>query len=79
MTKTLKNRMYYSNCCSSVVYDDTDICSECLEHCDTYCEECEHSTTTYQPWEQDTNAQESLTCDDCGAELDLPEPHGELL
>lgn len=23
-----------SNCCQAMVYDDTDICSECLEHCD---------------------------------------------
>lgn len=23
-----------SNCCGAYIYDDTDICSECLEHCD---------------------------------------------
>ena len=23
-----------SNCCQAMVHDDTDICSECLEHCD---------------------------------------------
>jgi hypothetical protein len=72
--------MMYSNCCSSIVYDDTDICSECLEHCDTYQEEdCEHENATFQPWEKDVNAPESYSCDDCGEELDLPEPYGELI
>ena len=23
-----------SNCCGAMIYSDTDICSECLEHCD---------------------------------------------
>ena len=23
-----------SNCCGSAIYTDTDICSECKEHCD---------------------------------------------
>lgn len=23
-----------SNCCGAIIYDDTDICSECKEHCD---------------------------------------------
>ena len=25
--------MNKSECCGAKVYDDTDICSECLEHC----------------------------------------------
>jgi len=28
--------MQLSECCGAIVYDDTDICSECLEHCDSY-------------------------------------------
>ena len=28
--------MMYSECCSELVYDDHDICSECLEHCESY-------------------------------------------
>ena len=28
--------MLYSECCGEMVYDDYDICSECLDHCDTY-------------------------------------------
>ena len=63
---------WVSTCCTSVVYDDSDICSKCLEHCNSYDEDCEHDNTTYQPWEQDTNAQESLSCDNCGIELELP-------
>ena len=37
--------MLYSECCGEIVYDDYDICSECLEHCDTWeddDEELEH-------------------------------------
>ena len=28
--------MNRSECCGAKVYDDTDICSECLEHCDIW-------------------------------------------
>ena len=28
--------MTRSECCGAKVYDDTDICSECLEHCDIW-------------------------------------------
>ena len=28
--------MMYSECCGEIVYDDYDLCSECLEHCDVY-------------------------------------------
>ena len=28
--------MLYSECCGAIVYDDYDICSECLERCDAY-------------------------------------------
>ena len=31
--------MNRSECCGAIVYDDTDICTECLEHCDTWNEE----------------------------------------
>ena len=31
--------MNMSDCCGARVYDDTDICTECLEHCDTWNEE----------------------------------------
>lgn len=27
--------MNISECCGAIVYDDTDICSECKEHCDS--------------------------------------------
>ena len=33
--------MQLSECCGAIVYDDTDICSECLEHCDSYNDEKE--------------------------------------
>jgi hypothetical protein len=26
----------YSECCGAIVYDDYDLCSECLEHCDVW-------------------------------------------
>ena len=28
--------MLYSDCCGAIVYDDYDICSECLEHCEVW-------------------------------------------
>lgn len=28
-----------SNCCGALIYEDTDICSECLEHCDKFRED----------------------------------------
>jgi hypothetical protein len=28
--------MNRSECCGAKVYDDTDICSKCLEHCDVW-------------------------------------------
>ena len=31
--------MQVSECCGAIVYDDTDICSKCLEHCDSYNDE----------------------------------------
>ena len=31
--------MLYSDCCGAIVYDDYDICSECLEHCDVWDDE----------------------------------------
>lgn len=28
-----------SDCCGAIIYDETDICSACKEHCETYEEE----------------------------------------
>ena len=28
--------MLLSECCGAIVYDDYDICSECLEHCEVW-------------------------------------------
>ena len=33
--------MLYSECCGAIVYDDYDICSECLEHCGVWDDEDE--------------------------------------
>ena len=30
-----------SNCCNAPMYDDTDVCSQCIEHCDDTCNDCE--------------------------------------
>ena len=32
---------------------------------------CDHPTNTYQETEVENNVQESLSCDECGCELDL--------
>ena len=30
----LEPKHIYSNCCGAKIYDETDICSKCKEHCD---------------------------------------------
>ena len=37
--------MMYSECCGAIVYDDYDLCSECLEHCDVWEEEADDEPT----------------------------------
>ena len=53
------------------------------EHCGMEkepCQECcEHLNKHYQPEEKDTNVGESYTCEDCGADLDIPEPDEDIL
>ena len=41
--------------------------------------ECQHSNRHYQPREYDTNVAESYTCEDCGAELALPDPDWDII
>ena len=41
--------------------------------------ECEHKNRHYQPEEYDTNIPESYNCEDCGAELEIPEPDWDLI
>ena len=40
---------------------------------------CEHRNRHYQPEEYDTNVPESYNCEDCGAELEIPEPDWDLM
>ena len=42
-------------------------------------DECQHQNRHYQPEEYDTNVAESYSCEDCGAELDIPEPDWDLI
>ena len=35
----LEPKFIYSNCCGARIYEDTDICSACKEHCDPQDEE----------------------------------------
>ena len=39
---------------------------------------CRHLDTEYQPKEDDTNTQESITCAVCGKDLPLPQPDDEI-
>ena len=48
-----------------------------IEAQDSY--KCEHENKTYQAEEKDTNVGESYTCEDCGADLDIPEPDEDTL
>ena len=40
--------------------------------------ECRHQYTEYQPKEDDTNTQESITCAVCGKDLPLPQPDDNI-
>ena len=40
---------------------------------------CEHRNRHYQPKEYDTTVPESYCCEDCGAELEVPEPDWDLM
>jgi len=35
---------------------------------------CSHDNLYYQPYEPENNAPESLTCEDCGIDMNEPEP-----
>ena len=48
---------------------DERMCMDCEEH-----EYCEHENKTFQPDELEHNVPESYTCDDCGKDLNIPEP-----
>ncbi len=36
-----------SNCCWATIYQDSDICSDCKEHCETVCYDCENICEDY--------------------------------
>ena len=72
------------SCCGDDIKgNDIDLCPTCYEHCgmeEEQCEECcEHENKTYQAEEKDTNVGESYTCEDCGADLDIPEPDWDAM
>jgi len=72
------------SCCGDDIKgNDIDLCPTCHEHCgmeEEQCEECcEHLNKHYQPEEKDTNVGESYTCEDCGADLDMPEPDWDAM
>ena len=72
------------SCCGDDIKgNDIDLCPTCYEHCGMekeQCEECcEHLNKHYQPEEKDTNVGESYTCEDCGADLDMPEPDWDAM
>ena len=35
-------RYKLSNCCGARIIEDNDICSDCKEHCETTCIDCDH-------------------------------------
>lgn len=64
----LKSRSINLNNCSEILDTNT------IDNKD----ECDHENKTYQPREWDTNVPESYSCDECGEELDLPEPDEDM-
>ena len=66
-------------CCEKQVEEtfmetDERMCMDCEEQ-----EYCEHENKTYQQEELENNVPESYTCDDCGKDLDIPEPDWDLM
>jgi hypothetical protein len=56
------------------------ICELCQEDpCVCLERYCNHEHKTYQAEERDTNVPESYTCDNCGKDLDIPEPDWDLM
>ena len=49
--------MYRSECCGGMVYDDYDICSDCLEHCEVW-------------FDGDEEDEDESKCKQCKTELD---------
>ena len=43
--------MTRSECCGAKVYDDTDICSDCKEHCEPM-EDYEYEALKREAWEE---------------------------
>ena len=41
--------MKYSNCCGAPIYEDTDVCSKCKEHCDVWLEDDYDLNYDYEP------------------------------
>ena len=39
MNKTIEDEQPTSECCGAYIYEDTDICSECKEHCEPFKED----------------------------------------
>ena len=66
-------------CCEKQVEEtfmetDERMCMDCEEE-----EYCVHENITYQQEEFENNVPESYTCDDCGKDLDIPEPDWDLM
>jgi hypothetical protein len=69
--QNILNSRFISNCCSAPVYEDTDICSECGEHCERIVEDelsyCCDARILYDEFKHE------YSCDQCGKVLILTE------
>ncbi len=54
-------------------------CKKCRESIENRQKVCSHENQYYQPEEKDTNTPESLYCEDCGKDLEIPEPDWDLM
>ena len=70
----------WSGCCGAGVYDDSDICSDCKEHCAvmTYCPDCD-GTGEIEVMDMDTVHSQSdslpenktIKCETCNGEREI--------
>ena len=66
----------WSNCCSANVYDDSDICNDCKEHCAvmTKCPDCEDGEREVRDDAREFDINErwkTIKCETCNGEGEI--------
>jgi len=54
--------------------EELQLTTESIQTLNPLMKKCSHDNLYYQPYEPENNAPESLTCEDCGIDMNEPEP-----